>query len=210
MKEWLSGEKNKRMFETKVEALCGHLRLLGLNATTVKFNERLCVIGPIDQKSGITGWGLLGAVKVANRNVDLVELVQYAGADDYLYRCYYVVWAKVEGIEHKMKAKLKSSRKHLMSREIVDFWWDGNELAQALNSDTDLRDMLHRMKKVLRLRFLFPVLCLEVKLFRKHQGIRIMPKGDYYSPEAAFPSIETFETFDRVAQHIRSIADIHP
>jgi hypothetical protein len=204
------------MFETKVEALCEHLRLLGLNATAVKFHERLFV-GGVDLLEPLEPYiTFMGAVRLANRNIDLVELAQYECPDSVgeypssttSYRCNYVVWAKVEGTEDKVKVKLKSTRKHPLSREIVDFWWDGNELAQALNNDTDLRDRLNSMKKVLRLGFLFPVMRLEIKPYRKQQGIKIIPKGDYVSPEAAFPSIEAFEAFDRIAHHIRSITNV--
>jgi hypothetical protein len=137
------------MFEIIVEALCKHLKLLDLDATIVKFNEGLFV--------GKGTGNYTGAVKVANRNIDLVELHKYekdVGWGDIpsfitMYGCTYVIWAKVEGIEDKVKARLKSSRKHFSSNEIVDFWWDGNELAQALNSDTDLKDRLNNMIEVI-------------------------------------------------------------
>jgi len=63
---------------------------------------------------------------------------------------------------------------------------------------------------------------LEIKPDKKHQRVRIReisPSGFlfsppyrslYFTPELAFPTIEALEAYDRIAQHIRSVANVHP
>jgi len=53
--------------EAKVKALCEHLRRMGLNATVESISKR---VGGFFLVSLI-----LGSVRVAGRNIDLVELV---------------------------------------------------------------------------------------------------------------------------------------
>jgi len=192
---------NELYYATETEALCEHLRLLGLDATNLKLKKPKYLGYPE------TG-NVIGAVRVANRNIDLVELeyfsIQYSEySSSTYYRCDYLVHALVEGLEDKLKAELRPVRKSLLSREVVAYNWVGRELALVFSSDANLGDMLHRMKNTVPLR-------LEIKPYIKHQCVRIRQKGGYSSPEAAFPTIETLEAYDRIAQHIRSIANIHP
>jgi len=66
-----------------------------------------------------------------------------------------------------------------------------------LNNDANLRDTLNRMKNTAFVR-------LEIKPYTKHQCVRIRQKGPRF-PEIAFPTVEAFEAYDRIAQHIRNI-----
>jgi len=183
----------------EVEALCEHLRLLGLNAT-VESKKRKLLSWPAG------GW-VIGTVRVANRNIDLVELELLTVWPEYLYRCDYVVQASVEGLENKLKAETKPVT---VRDEVVDFRWEGKELAQILNSDANLKDTLYRLKGTIFSWYLegtvFSIPYLEIKPYRKHQCVRIRQKGSTNSPVSAFPTAETFEAYDRIAQHIRSIA----
>ena len=110
------------------------------------------------------------------------------------------VEAKVNGQEDRLMAKGKPVRKSFLRREVVDFKWKGSELAQFLNGDANLIDTLCRMDIP---RYLNA--SLQIKPDKKHQCVRIRQKGGYDSQEAAFPTLETFEAYDRIAQHIRSI-----
>jgi hypothetical protein len=183
------------MVEACVEALCEHLKRMGLNATVeskkFKWREVLEVFYP--------HFFILGSVRVMNRNIDLVELERTVG-ESAGYRCNYVVQAKLNGLEDRLKAKLKVVRKSFLRREVVDFKWKGKELAQVLNDDANLRDTRYGS--------------LEIKPDKKHQRVRIREIsaiGLYYAtPELAFPTAAAFETFDRIAQHIRSIANVRP
>ena len=183
------------MVEAYVEALCEHLRRMGLNATveSKKFKWREVFVPVV--------WPLLGSVRVVNRNIDLVELEgRIRGEFRYGeygsgFRCNYIVQAKVNGLEERLEAKLDVVTKGFLRREFVDFKWKGGELAQVLNGDANLRTTRYGS--------------LEIKPDKKHQRVRIREVsaiGLYYAtPELAFPTIEAFETFDRIAQHIRNI-----
>lgn len=195
--------KMKELEEGYVDALCENLRLLGLDATKV--------VSPEITVQRFFGGAerVLGSIRLANRNIDLVELTSF---EYYEYepsrvsvtelRCNYVIHARVAGLESKLEARLKpiTVRKSFLKREIVDVRWEGKELAYVLNSDADLRDMLNRVKNTVFVR-------LEIKPYTKHQCIRIRQKGPRF-PEIAFPTPEAFEAFDRIAQHIRSIAKV--
>jgi len=189
------------MVEAYVEALCEHLRRMGLNATVeskkLKWRE---VFVPVV-------WPLLGSVRVVNRNIDLVELEGRTREEFRYFRCSYVVQAKVNGLEDRLRAKGKPVRKSFLSRQAVDFKWKGGELAQVLNGDANLRDMLCRMDIP---RYLNPFWTdtMGIKPDKKHQRVRIRPIRDFYDPINVFPSIEAFEAYDRIAQHIRSIANV--
>jgi len=181
----------KRLSESwsEIDELCKHLVRIGLNATVEsKKSKRL---GGFDLLSLI-----LGSVRVVNRNIDLVELELIRGIYGG-YRCNYVVQAKVNGLEDRLKAKLEVVTKGFLRRE-VDFKWKGRELAQVLNGDANLRDTRYGS--------------LEIKPDKKHQRVRIREisaSGTHYAtPELAFPTIEAFDAFDRIAQHIRNIANV--
>jgi hypothetical protein len=249
-----------------IEALCEHLRLIGLGATVeskqqkiLSFRERrfmavliywlifilifvgfmLLLLIPVETFWMLVGVGslilgllmllffdpqsndptsilyygnplFLGSVRIANRNIDLIELQKWpvytGGWEDTSvedkFGCFFVVEAKVEGSEDKLKAETKPVK---VRKEVVDIMWEGGELAQTLNSDANLRDTLHHMKE----RHLYGQ-CLTIKPDRELQCVRIVPKRGYYSPKAAFPSIEAFQVCDRIAQHIRSIVNARP
>jgi len=191
------------MVEACVEALCEHLRRMGLNATVESKKSKA--------RLGLPLYSLiLGSVRVVNRNIDLVELELIPGEPGG-YRCNYVVQVKVNGLEDRLKSKVKEVKvkKGFLRRETVDFRWEGKELAQVLDGDANLRDA----------RGLYAYF-LEIKPDKKHQRVRIReisPYGFlffppyrslYFTPELAFPTIEAFEAYDRIAQHIRSIANV--
>jgi len=176
---------------SQVDALCERLRGISLDATV---------------ESKETKWWkyIQGAVRVADRNIDLVEWEKiWYPSDDIpdTYRCNYVVEAKVEGLEEKLKAEGKPVRKSFFSRKVVDFKWKGEELAQSLGSDTELRSFLLSQRRPSK---------VEIEPWKEHQCVRIRPKRYTDSPEAAFPTVEAFEAYDRIAQHIRSIANVRP
>jgi len=197
----IKGIKGWRLMqEAQVDALCERLRGISLDATVESKETKWKYI------QGIRWKFIQGAVRVADRNIDLVELEREPLVDDTgytgdTYRCNYVVWTKAIGSEYKVE--WKPVRKGLLSREIVDLRWEGKELAQMLNSDADLKDALLRMKNKFQEEEV--PLHLEIKPFRKHQCIRIRQIDGVLSPVAAFPTAETFETFDRIAKHVRNI-----
>ena len=134
------------------------------------------------------------------------------GQGSIRYDYHYVVRAKVAGLESKLEAEFKpiEKRKGLFGKEVVGFQWEGGELVQRLNSDSDLKNMLLKEK----------VQKLLIKPEIEHQCVRITPPTgpetfsfDFGSHPTIlgrkmFPTHEAFEIYDRIALHIRSIAKV--
>jgi hypothetical protein len=201
-KEW--SEKSKRKEDAKVEALAEHLKHLGLDATVIAFHGKKPRIKSSCRDS------VLGAVRIANRHIDLVELADYvdsSGPEYYVgpdyYRCHYVVHVIVDGLEAKFRAKLKPVRKGFLRREIVDFKWEGGELARMLSGDASLGDKLHKIEDR-------GLLNLEIEPCTEHECVRVRQNSGTLYLASAFPTLEAFELFDTIAQHIRRLANGRP
>ncbi len=201
-----SADKNAKSEEAS-RAFFGHLGQIGLSATLIKYH-------PSRSYSNI-----IGAARIAGRNIDLIELgwreyVRNLGGgldpetggstpDLYVYksqyRCNYLVEATVEGSEDKLEAKGTAvKRKEFIRRRVVDFKWEGKELAQALNNDVELKRLLvspHRS----------PTLKIEPNR-RGYPYVRIAQTNWHYRVRSAFPSYRDFEIYDRIGKHIRRIA----
>jgi hypothetical protein len=208
-----------------INELCEHLRQIGINATVVELGS------PEDIGRLVTF--ALGSVKVEGRNLDLVQVgkISASASDPMLlpgqsgytrergqgsikYDYHYVVREKVAGLESKLEAEFKpiEKRKGLFGKEVVGFQWEGGELAQRLNSDSNLKNML--LKEGIHR--------LLIKPEKEHQCVRITPPtgaealsfdfGRHPSiiGRKAFPTREAFEVYDKIAHHIRSIASARP
>ncbi len=114
------------------------------------------------------------------------------------YRYNYVVLAKTDGLEDKLKAATKLIKKGFLRKEVVGLKWEGGYLAQLLNADSDLKTMLDREGLVE----------CEIRPDKKNHRIRIRQKKFYPRNMLPFPTREAFEVYDRIAQHIRSIAPV--
>ena len=208
-----------------INELCDHLQQIGINAKVVES-------GSPEDVGGLVTFAL-GNVKVEGRNLDLVQVgkISVSASDPKLrpgqsgytrergqgsirYDYHYVVRVKVAGLEPKLEAEFKpiEKRKGLFGKEVVGFQWKGGELAQKLNSDSDLKNML--LKEGLHR--------LLIKPEKEHQCVRITPPtgpatfsidfGRHPSiiGREALPTREAFEIYDKIAQHIRSIAGAQP
>jgi len=195
-----------------INELCEHLRSIGINATLLESGSSEAIGGTL----------VLGNVKVEGRNLDLIQVErQPGGGSRFVYQYHYVVRANVEGLEDKLKADAKPVTKGLFSKEVVDLKWEGKELAQLLNTDSDLKSMLLKegLDKVV------------VRPDKKHQCVMIThpPKiprqvsvsigglpsipvrgGGLTAGRKEFPTLEEFDAYDRIAKHIRSIAGVRP
>lgn len=150
--------------------------------------------------------GVIGAVGVANRNIDLVELErklqdresrpfpQYEGIEatpDSMYRCNYVMHVNVDGLEKNLSASSKLFSKGIRNRfNPTEIKWKGKELAQVLN-----RDSLTLLPNVR----VFPD--------RKHQRVIIRQERYCDSWHSAFPTVETIRAFDRIAHYVKGIVN---
>lgn len=167
--------------------LCEHLRQIGINAMLLESGSPEA-IGPRWKKGIFASSYVLGCVKVEDRNLDMVQVDRLGDPPAYGY--HYVVRAIVEGLESRLWAQTKPIGP-------VDFLWQGAHIAQLLNADSDLQDML--LKAGSNRLFISPD--------KKNQCVRITPLTE---ERKAFPTREAYEAYDRIAQHIRSIASARP
>jgi hypothetical protein len=204
-----------------INELCEHLRQIGIEATVLDLEspEAIHHTPTMHIIYSMKNLPLLGCVKVEGRNIDLVEVSRFftggsARAGHVVYKYNYVVKTKVGNLESKLKAEAKQIRKGLLDREIIDYNWEGGELAQLLNADSELKNML--------LGFGSPNLMVIPN--KKDQYVEITPivssttiviggipvKYDMTVGRKAFPTREAFEAYDRIAQHIRKILSSQP
>ena len=206
-----------------VNELCEHLRQIGVEATVLDFKSPEAVHHSRTMHIYYTMENLppLGCVKVEGRNIDLVEVSRIGaggssgGPGHLVYRYNYVVKANVGNLENKLKAEAKQIKKGLLNSEIIDYNWEGGELAQLLNTDSELKNMLLELGSP----------NLMVTPYKRDQYVGIMPvispittiviggipvKYDGIVGRKAFPTREAFEAYDRIAQHIRSILSSQP
>jgi hypothetical protein len=218
--------KNAYKDEGIMGKLSEHLRQIGLDATLLP-PESPEAVGPRWKKGSFVSGQSLGCIKIRKRNLDIIQVEKTrteelgftggpGGPGDldlgrlvYLY--HFIVRTDVEGLERALRADIKLITKGLFSRKAADFKWEGQELAQRLNFDSQLRNMLLKNGSDQ-----LPI--IEVRADRANKCVRItrtppIPKWTYgpTGREAAslltvgreFPTRGEFEVYDRIAHHIR-------
>ena len=198
------------------EALRKHLKLINVNSA----------IESKHQKISSNGSTIMGSVRLEQCAIDLIELellmqdVPSLDNPDVIrknsYRCNYWVQIEMEGLADKLEAHSEPVSKGLFSHGATDFRWVGSVLADVLNTDRILKNMLYQSNQsVLKDKdsvwkkkwrpdetIQLPRVC--IKPCTSH-WIKITQDYYYSSPESAFPSIPAFESYDKIAQHIRYI-----
>jgi hypothetical protein len=229
--------------ETLMGELCQHLRTIGVNAVMLE---------PDNPEAYRYPPYVLGCSKIEGRNTDmlLVQTSASGGGDSEggpdttfaIYRYFYVVRANVDGLETTLKADFKSNwhdrcckkrnftwidKKILTDKEVSDCRWEGGELAQLLNADTELTITLYS-EGLDR---------LEIRPDRGRRCVRIehwhwkayssrdvgsgdlknvydsRPSGGTYlttTGRKQFPTRDSFEAHERIAYTIRRIALTNP
>jgi hypothetical protein len=149
----LGGNTQER--ETATEELREHLKRIGVDATIGFKESNLKVpLWKLVLKVG-SPERIIGSVRVANKNIDLVELEWWrihepgpgpdSGGDfENGYRCCYLVQTGCQNSDfwNRINATGKPIRKGWFNREVVGFNWRGRDLAQALNNYSVLKDCL--------------------------------------------------------------------
>lgn len=200
--------------EGLMKELCEHLQQIGIKASLLESGSPES-LGPRWQKGPFASGYVLGNIKLEDQNFDLIQVERNMGGDDtglseieYTYQ--YLVLANIEGLEERLEAKIKLIRKGLIRRELVDFHWHGGELAQHLNADSRLRDMLLQEG-------LSEFRIVEIKPDKKNRCVRMSrpPKFvDYLDiglsririvGRKEFTKKEDIELFNLIAKYIRSI-----
>ncbi|UCH37175.1 MAG: hypothetical protein JSV76_05695 [Candidatus Bathyarchaeota archaeon] len=211
-----------------------HLQSIGINATLLESGSPEA-IGPMWNFGPINSGTVVGCIRIEDHNLDLIQverMLRSEGHQDeipdyhYLFAYHYVVKTNVETHEKTLKANVKPITKGLFRRKVIDFRWEGGDLARTLNADTDLRNMLLRdgLDQLPR---------IEIQLDRTNHCIRITQQFqistgqssrfsigiggfsvgtggrphdlDVATVETTYPSRETVELYNHIAHHIRSI-----
>jgi hypothetical protein len=136
------------------------------------------------------------------------ESREKSAASNYHY--LYAVLMNIRRLERKLSAELKSPnywKLDLNEKRIVDFQWDGGELARVLNADLELKQLLlnNGLDK------------LVIRPDREHQCVRIIHMPGQWSDIAigsvkikvgreVLPDSEAFKAYNRIAEDIRSIS----
>lgn len=212
--------------------LCKHLLQIGVNVTLLDPDS------PEGFRVLVTNTGfppfIIGCIKIEGRNIDVI-FVQSAFSDLRFYYYYYVVRANVDGLEDKLRADFKSNwrgrcclkkdfkwvDKALINQEVSNSRWEGGELAQLLNADSDLTCTLYSEGlDRLEIRPDRGHRCVTMLHPTHHRKIgwskRDMGPGDmdlapgsefdrYTIGRKQFPSREAFEAYDRVAYAIKKV-----
>jgi hypothetical protein len=202
------------------EELCAHLNSIGLPAKTVDVKGSEAI-----HHSTTLGLGSvpLGCVKVEGKCVECVEMYRFMQGGqggglkvggiglqkpgNILYKYQYVMRANVGEREDDINAQIVYETKGLVKKELVNFYWKGGRLAQTLNADAELKDLLARSG----------VPPLVVHANKKDGYVAISEgqaiggwmreeKGGYFQLTIGkhdFPSQQAFEMYNKVLSHVR-------
>lgn len=168
------------------------------------------------------------AIKMGGRNFDLVILKFARGSmavgrgggfaptiskevtkTHPVLRFHHIVKGLGKRSEDDLKVEMKEKKKGFISKKLVDVEWKGGKLAGLLDGDGDLK------KKILTT----GTTSLKVEPDRKNDCVRIIHQkkidvivesGGVFKKKTEtraenFPSIETLDIIDRIAEHVRSV-----
>jgi len=232
--------------------LCHHLQQIGIVAMVVWDDPRPEVIryrithgtyGNMEEP--------LGRIKVEGK-VDAVKLFisselawGYGKIDQWPYRpqrqytrvTYYIsylVYGIVENLENELKAETRPIKAGLFEKRVTGFEWQGGRLAEILNSDSVLKNMLQRIgspdivirphKETLSPSTTDIQLVPKIDVEEASYDIGFHKEGGQYieirtstivadertARNLAFPTLEAFEAYERIARHIRGIIAYRP
>ena len=219
-----------------MNSLSTHLRNIGITATLLE-PESPDAIGPMWKFGPIGSGTVVGCIRMEGSDVDLLQVERMIRSEaqhdertptDYhhLFAYHYIVRTDFEGSEKTVKANIKPITKGFIRREVTDFRWEGGDLAQRLNADTDLRNRLlreglnqlpridiqpDRTNHCIRITQLFEISVggsgrFSVGIGGFNMGMGGRPHDlDVATVETSFPSRETFDLYNVVARHVRSI-----
>jgi len=124
-------------------------------------------------------------------------------------RFHHVVRGMGKRSENDLKAEVKEKKEGFISKKLVDIKWEGGKLADLLNKDAELKNMIMRTGSS----------SLKVEPDRKNDCIRIINEKEIdvivesggvfikktETKAGNFPPIETLDIIDRIADHAKSI-----
>ena len=149
-------------------------------------------------------------VALRGQEIDVIKVnhTRAYGAGSYSF--YYGVRRDVEGIEKRVKARMKIQAKGLARREVIDFKWVGGGLADELNRDEALKaQLLRQLKTNVRDSVeAFPDKKAGVVWITTTKYVSPFPKSatPFSIPDDIMPSETSFRLYNAIANHIRNEA----
>jgi hypothetical protein len=183
--------------EQFLEGLSTYLQQMGIDAEAVSPGSPEEIGAYSYQKN-------IGCFTVKGRNFDMVQGNTWSGESDRIFSLDFVVRGNVSRLEKQLEAEAKEQWKGFTRRgdKITDVTWKGGRLADLLNGDRDLKDLLIHANGWLASPW--------IHLDQKNQCVRI--GGIVESTEVmgftdnwTFPSKAYVEACDRIAQHVRTL-----
>jgi hypothetical protein len=203
----LMGTLKDKFNETGLaDQLCSHLNGCGLKARVVdrKGSEAMTHSGILRTRPAP-----IGCVKVEGCNIDFVEMYRQLedkggfkvsigdiglSAPPSLNYEYVAVSRFDVGEEKDLRAEIDYLTKGLLKKEVVDFRWKGGVLADRLNQDVELKEMLKTLGMP----------CLDVSCSKKDGSVEIS-RGhvaaktlDLSVGKHDFPSSQILAVYDRI------------
>jgi hypothetical protein len=152
-------------------------------------------------------------IRLLGQSIDFIQVQSYPGSGEKSaasnYQYHYAVLMNIRGLERKLSAELKAPnywKLDLNEKRIVDFQWDGGELARVLNADLELKEQLLNsgLDK------------LVIRPDREHQCVRIIHMPGQWNDitigsakikvgREVLPDPKALKAYNRIAEDIRSI-----
>jgi hypothetical protein len=173
------------------EELCENLRKLGVKATLLEPDSPEAFTWPPY---------VLGCIKIEERNLDMMMIISSQDENDISYSYHYVIRANVDNLEEKLRANYKPNKPfyepqkqdpNYIDSSVIDnknpiSYWEGGELAELLNADSDLTNTLNNEG----------FNSLSIRPDKSRQCVTIIGRKQSLSKE-------TFEAYNRIAYSIR-------
>jgi len=150
------------------------------------------------------------------------------------YYISYLVNGIVENLKDELKAETRPIKAGLFEKKVTGFEWKGGRLAEILNSDSVLKNILLRIgspdimirphKETLSTSTTDIQLVPKTDMEEASYDIGSHKEGEQYveirtstivadertARGQAFPTLEAFEAYERIARHVRSIIAYRP
>lgn len=185
----LALRSRKKGGQKKVEEFCQHLLGIGVKASTLEKDASQEKVG---QKRS---WGQksVGAIKLADRNIDSINVIGVASQYGVRYFLDFLVrGSSLTGRENKKKTRMTRKRSSAFSGKVISIEWKGDDyLARKLSLDYRLTDQL---------------LQADINVLRGGIWIYPEPKYGYTRIRTTYflPTPDLFESMDTIAKHIKS------
>jgi hypothetical protein len=187
------------------ELFVNNLRNSGIQATIDSGNQSLL------SKLNMFGAKLMGRIVLQGRQIDEIELFGHYDTHDsdvgYQSRrttltavdVDYILNADFTGRKQLLEAKLKVKRSGLIHRKVEEMHWEGNVLANMLNKDTSINQLLAQSIGLLSARD------IEIKPDEGQNRIEIHVRDDRQVFNGDLPPILLYE---RIAEYIYALLGI--